>query len=310
MEKWAKAQQDQAMLNKHVLPAIGHMRVEDVRRRDVIDLLDKLVAAGSPIQANRVLALVRKMFNVGIGRDLVEFNPCQAVQRPGKERPKDRVLSDDEIKTLLSTVTECEMWTPTQPALLFLLVTAQRPGEVVSAEWSDMDLEAGWWTIPSEKAKNRLSHRVPLSAQAMQVLELAKAHDLGHGAVFPSRRNGGVMVFSVLSTALRRSRPVIGIAHFTAHDLRRTAASHMTSLGVSRLVVSKVLNHVESGVTAVYDRHSYDREKIVALELWGGRVAELGLGEAVGAIGKEIDWRVGSRWWSSPPAATDRCRSG
>ena len=135
----------------------------------------------------------------------------------------------------------------------------------------------------------------------MQVLELAQAMDMGVGAMFPSRLNGGLMVFSALSTALRRSRPDIPVAPFTAHDLRRTAASHLTSLGVSRLVVSKILNHVESGVTAVYDRHSYDQEKREALGLWGRRVADLGVGAALAELGRVVDWRVGSRWWTRSP---------
>jgi integrase len=67
----------------------------------------------------------------------------------------------------------------------------------------------------------------------------------------------------------------------TPHDLRRTAASFMTSLGISRLTVSKILNHVETGVTAIYDRHSYDREKTAALEAWAARLEEIVSGEAV-----------------------------
>ena len=158
MEKWAKPRKkswrkDEAMLAKHVLPAMGDRRVGDIRRRDIVDLLDGVVAAGAPIQANRVLALVRKMFNFALTRDLVEFNPCQAVPRPSKERRKDRMLNDEELRVLLGKVPELKMWTPTQLALLFLLLTAQRPGEVLAAEWVDIDLEGRWWTIPAAKAK-------------------------------------------------------------------------------------------------------------------------------------------------------------
>ena len=80
---------------------------------------------------------------------------------------------------------------------------------------------------------------------------------------------------SVLSRAIGRARPVIGIAHFTAHDLRRTAATHMAEAGVSRLVIGKILNHKEAGVTQVYDRHGYDAEKREALAAWGARLAVL-----------------------------------
>ena len=66
---------------------------------------------------------------------------------------------------------------------------------------------------------------------------------------------------------------------FVPHDLRRTAASHMTGMGISRLVVSKILNHIEAGITAVYDRHSYDAEKRAALVAWGRRIEEIVAGE-------------------------------
>ena len=272
IEKWTKPRkrswrQDQAMIQRDVLPVLGHLRVEDVRRRDVIALLDRVVDRGSAVQANRTLALVRKMFNFGISRDLVAHNPCLQIHKPVVETRRDRVLSEAELRTLLMKLPQCQMWRPTQLALKLLLLTAQRPGEVVGARWEEID--GSWWTIPGARAKNRLSHRVPLSPQALAVLAEARTFDRGAGAVFPSRITGDVMVHSVLSTALRRSRPTIGIAHFTAHDLRRTAASHMTSLGASRLVVSKILNQVESGVTAVYDRHSYDADKSEALRGWG-----------------------------------------
>ena len=83
------------------------------------------------------------------------------------------------------------------------------------------------------------------------------------------------MVPTALARAVRRNDAIYGLEHFTPHDLRRTAASHMTGMGISRLVVSKILNHAESGVTAVYDRHSYDNEKREALDAWAARVDTL-----------------------------------
>jgi integrase len=78
---------------------------------------------------------------------------------------------------------------------------------------------------------------------------------------------------------VRDNRDIFGLEHFTPHDLRRTAASMMTGMGISRLVVSKILNHVESGITAVYDRHSYDQEKRQALDAWGRKVSSIISGE-------------------------------
>ena len=137
--------------------------------------------------------------------------------------------------------------------------------------WDQIDGE--WWTIPSEVAKNGLTHRVPLSPQSLRVLDRLRPITVHQPWVFESPRKPGQPLRAVRKAA-ERLTAATGV-DFLPYDLRRTAASHMTSLGVSRLVVAKVLNHVESGVTAVYDRHSYDAEKRAALETWGGRVNEM-----------------------------------
>ncbi len=164
--------------------------------------------------------------------------------------------------------------------------------------WSQVDQASGWWTIPAERAKNGMAHRVPLSAQSAQILELARRHHLGGDAVFPSRRDGGPMVATAVARGVARNREAVGIEHFTPHDLRRTAASQMTSLGIGRLVVSKVLNHAERGVTAVYDRHSYDGEKVEAMERWGVKLTELGIEQTLAAIETTVRWGLESLWWS------------
>jgi integrase len=138
-----------------------------------------------------------------------------------------------------------------------------------------MDLNTGWWTIPAKKAKNKLSHRVPLSPLAMQLLERVKALSGSSKWLFPSTQTENAMLNTSIDHALRRNQSRFGIPTFTPHDLRRTAASHMTGLGISRLTVSKILNHVESGITAVYDRHSYDQEKRDALNLWAEKIASI-----------------------------------
>ncbi len=311
MEKWAKApqpngeprkrswEQDQGMIDNHVLPSIGNLRLEDVRRRDIVDLLDGIVAAGSPVQANRVRALVNMMFNFGVARDLIEFNPCHGVPVPTTETGRDRALTASEVKVLLEGLPESPMWTATQLALLFLLVTGQRPGEAVGVEWADINVPDRWWTIPAVKVKKKKTHGLPLSPQAMQILTLAKAQDMGTGAVFPSKRGGGLMVHSVFVPGLARARPVLGIAHFTAHDLRRTATTHMSEMGTLRLVLQKILNHSDGSVTSVYDRYEYASEKREALEAWGRRLDELGLQDCLNAIESVIKRRQASRWWQA-----------
>ncbi len=279
-----KGDRDSRALKRDVLPVLGALKAEAVTRRDVIALLDGIVARGAPIQANRTLALVRKIFNFGISRDILQQNPCYRVEAPADEHQRDRVLSEGEIQALLTNLPTAAMAQECRLALRFQLLTAQRCGEAVAVRWDEIDLAAGWWTIPEKKAKNKLTHRVPLSPQALDVLRQAKALNPDRETVFPSPRGDKPMVETAVARAVFRNLEKIGAGTFSPHDLRRTAASHMTGMGISRLVVSKLLNHVERGVTAVYDRHSYDKDKREALDAWGRRVAALEAGAERGLM--------------------------
>lgn len=280
LEKWAKPRKrswktDKRILEKDVLTEWGERKARDIGRRDVIRLLDNIVDRGAPIGANRTLAMIRKMFNFAMSRDIVPTSPCAAVQAPAPENRRDKVLSAEEIKSFWQGLDKTRMTEGIRLALKLQLVTAQRKGEVISAEWSDLDLKEGWWTIPAEKAKNGLPHRVPLSPMALDILQAARTLAGDSQWLFPSPRGPRHITAAAVDHALRLSIKALEMEHFVPHDLRRSAASHMTGSGVSRLVVQKILNHVENGVTAVYDRHSYDQEKRQALEAWGRKLEEI-----------------------------------
>jgi integrase len=267
---------DKRMLEKYVPKEWGRINAVDIRRRDIRDLLDSMVGK-TPILANRVLALLRKVYNFALSRDLVELNPCQGIERPSPERQRDRVLTPNEIRTLWKALDEVDA---TTAALYRLhLLTAQRGGELRSMAWRDVDLEAGWWTIPAEQSKNKLAHRVPLSSSAVSLLRdlQVRARDDNPWVFRTPSRSGHRTTAHKCTLRVRK----VSAVEFVPHDLRRTAASHMTSLGISRLVVAKILNHVERGVTAVYDRHSYDREKRAALDTWALAIHELTSGTQV-----------------------------
>lgn len=293
MERWAKQRkrswrEDDRILRRDVVPEWGRRRARDITRRDVLALLDGIVERGAPIQANRTLAVVRRMFNFAIERDMVEASPCHRVKAPAKETQKDRVLATDEIRAFWSGLDhpEAEIHPLMKLALRLMLATIQRKGEVVSARWQDIDREAGVWTIPGGMAKNGQAHRVHLSRLALDILDdverLTTEPPKGERKrlplsehVFHSRRTGGPLTPEAVSRAVSRNLSRFEIPAFTPHDLRRTGASHMTAMGIPRLTVSKVLNHVEKGVTAIYDRHSYDPEKRQALDAWGARLSEI-----------------------------------
>lgn len=294
LEKWARpnkrsAKADERCLYKDVKPYWGKLKAKDVTRRDVVLLLDRIKERGAPIAANRALACIRRMFNFGIERDIVNVNPCAAVKAVAKEVRCDRVLSEEEIRILWQALDQdtnqdnplhkIHMSVETKLVLKLQFATAQRKGEVVAAEWDELDLVSGWWTIPAIKAKNGQTHRVPLSSLAIELLNQIKQLSGISRFLFPAKLKDTHITGSSIDHAVRRCN-FNGIKAWTPHDIRRTTASHLTALSISRLVVSKILNHSENNsVTAVYDRHSYDPEKQHALEKWAQKLQEIIYGE-------------------------------
>lgn len=302
IEKHAKPKkrtwrEDERILQHDVLPVIGKRRLEDIKRREIVRLLDEIVLRGAPYAAKQCLAVTRKMFNFAVKRGLMEHSPCTMMDAPAKVSRRERLLDSDEVKTFLAALPDLPLWPPTAMALLVELLTAQRSGEVVAMQWSDVNLSEAMWTIPAEKAKNGKIHCVPLAPVVVQLLQAAKRIDMGKGAVFPSRDDGSAMVQTATARALHRHHAKLAKAAFTPHDLRRTAATHMASIGVPRLVLAKVLNHTDSAVTGIYDRYSYNAEKREALEKWATHLETLGLNEAVAKFEAKVQWQTEGKWW-------------
>ena len=279
LEKYAKLRkrswrEDQRMLQNNVLPTWRPRAIVDIRRRDVRELVEAIAQRGAPVMANRVLACVRKMFSFAVDRELVEHNPAARLGRPGgAETSRDRVLTEEELRAFWA---ECDGQAAAMAAFYKLrLLTAQRGKEVASMQWGDVDLESGWWTIPAGIAKNKLAHRVPLAPTTIALLQ----------ALQPEKVEGEAFVFAGVRGRRQQSEAaaLFTVKDFRGHDLRRTAASLMAGGGIARLTISKILNHVERGVTAVYDRHSYDAEKRAALAWWDVKLAAI-LEEKAGKV--------------------------
>jgi integrase len=259
------------ILTKDIIPQWCNRPAREIRRRDVIELIDSIKDRGAGIMANRTLSVIKRVYNFGISRDIVEVNPTSLVEAPGKEIRRDRVLSENEIRIFWECLGQMELAGDlVRSALRLILILGQRPGEIVSMEWKEFDYNSAVWEIPGEKTKNRLPHRVLLSSLAIQVL---KEIEPLPPYVFPSRVGSGInpkqhINAGALAGALRRNRQLFDIERFTPHDLRRTAASRMASIGVNRHIIKRILNHAERDVTSIYDRYSYDREKREALEAW------------------------------------------
>jgi len=268
---------DEQMLAADLLPAWKDRKLPAIGRRDVNALLDEVMARWAPIQANRVRALCSTIFNFAIGRDLIEHNPAYMVARRAPERGRERKLSDEEIRRLWAAL-EVEP-IKVQAVFKFALLTAARRSEVLGLAWSELDLDRGWWVLPRERSKGGIEHRIPLSPTAVDLLRgLEAARKSPSQFVFAGGKIGRPV--SNPQKWIARIRPRAKLIDFRFHDLRRTAASGMTAIGVERLTVSKILNHAEGGVTKIYDRHSYDNEKRVAMIKWDRHLQRLLTGAA------------------------------
>src|SRR5215212_3378543 len=256
------------IFNREVLPYWGSWTVGEVRKRDVIALLDRVRERGSPIMANRVLAAVRKFFNWCIGRGILEVSPCSGITAPTREQARYRVLSDEELASVLDAARRIGF--PFGSIVQVLALAGQRRDEVGRMEWEHLELRRKVWVIPGEHAKNGKPHLVHLSEP---VLEILKTVPPTSELVFSG---DGRRVFQGYSKAKAKLDRLSGVNDRTLHDLRRTVVSGMARLGVAPHVADKILNHQSgtiSGVAAVYQRREFLKERQDALQLWGQHVS-------------------------------------
>jgi integrase len=262
-KSWREAER---ILERELVATFGQRDIRDIKRWDVLEIMDAAIARGSTYQANRIHSNVRKLFNWCIERGIVETSPIIGLKAPTREESRDRVLDDEEIERLLRACRN-DVY-PFRQFVPILLATAQRRGELAEMRWSEIDFKDKVWVIPAERSKNGKPHVVPLSAYALGVLkEAPRFTDCDF--VFTTTHRSPVSGFSKM---LRRLSEGSETSNWRLHDLRRTAASGMARAGVAPHVIEKVLNHISgtiSGVAAVYNRYGYDTEKRAALEQWG-----------------------------------------
>jgi integrase len=288
--------QDEGILNRILLPIWRHRPITEIARADVKEVLAQIVtgrhrtgnpkrqARPAPVMANRTQALISTMFNYAVREEWTQFNP--ALRLPiQNETSRDRVLSDDEIRVLWAALEIARQMRgidePPAPisamiaiGLEVLFLTAQRPGEVFTMRWIDVDLDNGWWLIPASVAKNRQAHRVPLTSRVVALIRAAQALGPAENQwVFGGGKGGSVAARAVKAMRALRNAGAIDFA-VHRHDLRRTAATHMGAAGIPRTTIAHVLNHVDRGsrATQVYDRYEHDAEKRMALEAWARRL--------------------------------------
>ncbi len=278
-----------ALFDKNVLPWLADRPVASIRKRDLVLLFDRIVQRDAPVVANRVQALLKQAFAVAADRDLIDAIPIFPRKAPGgAEAPRTRVLSDAEVKRLWTGLDELTptgkrgkgISRPLALALKLLLVTAQRRGEVAAARWDDIICETVKgpkgkhvkqysWRIP--ETKNDRPHHVPLSPLAVELLDELRTLSGESEFWLPSATSDQAADDRdrTITKAAREVRDRLEMESWTPHDLRRTARTNFSRIGVTDAVAERVLNHVAGDrMVQVYNQHSFAAEMRVALDTW------------------------------------------
>jgi len=294
--------------DKDILPILGDLPAEELSRAHVARLVDSALERGAPRVAALLLVYLRQMSRWGMARGYLENDPTSALQKASipTNRARERVLSNDELRELARRLPAAGLpeWAP--PAIWVLLATAARAGEVLHARWGDVDLDRGEWRIPAENSKNGRAHLVHLSpfavTQFRRLLALQENEWViaGRAVVHPgddkprARPVDKKAMARLLKDRQRvaeipgRSEPLnkrtkkhaqaltLPGGLWTAHDLRRSAATLMQGLGVLPAVIEKCLNHTETRrMVAVYQRAEYLPERRDAFERLGAHLEDL-----------------------------------
>jgi len=270
-------------LKSEIVPRWGKRKMTDIKRRDLIIVLDEIKERGAPVMANRVLAYTRKMFSWAIDRAVLEVHPFLMMKRPNKEETRERALSQAEIKAFWHNLDNCKMSDKIKRALKLILVTGQRPGEIIGMHRNEIN--GDWWELPAERSKNKQAHRVFLTPTAMQLIGDATGFifespvhpaDLHESPPNPGKSYEVQTMTSDIKANLPhtpKSKVIdnLNIPHFTPHDLRRTASTQWAQMEISGDMIDRLQNHItkqKQGVGHIYNRYSYNKEKQMAMEQW------------------------------------------
>jgi integrase len=248
-------------LARLVYPRLGDRPIGDIRRSDIIRLLDDIDDERGPVMADWTLAVVRKIMNWHASRSDDFRSPIvrgMARTRP-KERARERMLTDDEIRA---------MWSASDGVfgryVRFLLLTATRRNE--AAHMTVGEVSDGVWTIPAARMKGKTEHVVPLSPPALALIGVGSS---------PFVFTTGTKPLNGFSKYKRDLDKACGVTGWTLHDLRRTARSLMSRAGVPADIAERCLAHTIGGVRGTYDRHEYLEEKRRAFEALAAQIERI-----------------------------------
>jgi integrase len=263
-------------LRRDVIPVIGEIRIAEIGRRDVRNVFEPIERSGKPVGARRAFEDVRAMLRWGVEHEYLPANPIDGMKGPAIGAPRERTLSEHEIKTLWAALPKV-LPKPYQDVVRLCLVTGQRLGEIAGMRRDELHLDRVEWHLPGSRTKNGHPHVVSLSDLAIEIVNAALTDAGDSPFVFP--HHGGPLPSGMVSWAVSQHNEEFGLPRWGCHDLRRTAITHMAGLGVPPITLAAIANHrsMTAGTItmSVYARYDYAREKREALDLWAARLAAI-----------------------------------
>ena len=224
-----------------VLAPLAAMPAADVRKRDLLPILESIAAAGDARAAGRARQIVNALFKWAVSLDIAPSNPAQGLPAYSHGEPRDRTLSEQEIRTLWAWLESSSLSSATADALRVQLLIGARISEVIGMTAAEVDRDKWIWTLPASRSKSARTRTTPLVGLARAIIA-ARIEAAGDGPLFPSA-TGEALTASSIGVALNSRRSRLPIAAFTSHDLRRTAASTMDAIGIPRDLIGALVGH-------------------------------------------------------------------
>ncbi|HEE5217357.1 TPA: tyrosine-type recombinase/integrase [Klebsiella pneumoniae] len=257
-------------LQKDVFPAIGEIPVQQIKARTLVEALEPIKARGALETVRRLVQRINEIMIYAVNTGLIDANPASGIGM-AFEKPKKQnmpTLRPEELPKLMRSLIMSNLSVSTRCLIEWQLLTLVRPSEASGARWTEINLETKLWTIPAERMKAKREHVVPLSPQALDILEVMKPISAHREYVFPSRNNPKQPMNSqTANAALKR----IGYGQkLVAHGLRSIASTAMNEAGFNSDVIETALSHVDKDeVRRAYNRALYIEQRKELLSWWG-----------------------------------------
>ncbi|HDC4450443.1 TPA: integrase domain-containing protein [Enterobacter kobei] len=264
-------------LEKDVFPSIGELPVQQIKARTLVEALEPIKARGALETVRRLVQRINEIMIYAVNTGLIDANPASGVGM-AFEKPKKQnmpTLRPEELPKLMRSLVMSNLSVSTRCLIEWQLLTLVRPSEASGARWAEINLEAKLWTIPAERMKAKREHIVPLSSQALEILEVMKPISAHREHVFPSRNDPKQPMNSqTANAALKR----IGYGgKLVAHGLRSIASTALNEADFNPDVIEAALAHSDRNeVRRAYNRSVYLEQRILLMGWWGSFVINKG----------------------------------